>query len=448
VDPESVGTVFATLGSVFPHVEAWCTLTGDMLLVAAMQPITIDVALLQQRVTVEPFRSALVNAWGVDSAEGMLSRFMLNEGFARACLEAEAPISTDDRNHLEFGFARHVGHGAVGDWDAQIHALSRRQKWHRPLVTNGEVDWAKVDAHRFSRRAQADMKTEEEPGESEASKHRREWMNLCAEDQLRGAGEYWHKHPIEPLNPFETQMLALALATIKSPEATRYIDAARALRRADGDALDAMVYAMARQSEPAVAALERAFAAWRSDPWSEVRTVQRTLNLASELIVAAKDAALAERIYVATREPFAAYALDTSRLTLAMAAAAASGPGSAAKVRGIMEKLEPNPIWTGELLDLRAKTYRATQHPRLAEALSDFRELLRRQVPKFDEPLKLTAEKAAAPAKPLHTRSKSGVNGAATPAATAPPAPEPSAAFATSTIGASPHHRESGSDGR
>jgi spermidine synthase len=419
IDPQSVQTVFATLGSVFPHVDAWSTQNGDMLLVAAMQPITIDVALLQQRVTMEPFRSALANAWGVDSAEGMLSRFRLNGAFAHACLEAAAPISTDDRNYLEFGFARHVGRGAVGDWDAQIHALSSGQRWHRPLVMNGEVDWEKVDAHRFSRRAQGGMKTLGEPGESSAAKARREWTNLYVEGNLRGAGEYWQKHPMEPLSPYETQMLALTLATIEAPEASRYIEAARAVRRADGDALDALAHARERNWESTVQAMERAFTAWHSEPWSENHMVQRTLDLASSVMIETQDTAIAERIYAAVREPFATYALEASRLTLAVAAASASVHDSVANVRGIMEKLEPNPIWTKSLLELRAKTYRVTKHPRLRQALGDYKELLKHEVPEFREGLKLVSEKPTASASQASVSASGEIQGDTAPRATA-----------------------------
>lgn len=431
VDPRAVHTVFATMGSVFSHVEGWSTQAGDMLLVASREPVTIDVALLRQRVAAEPFRSALVNAWGVDSAEGMLSRFILNEAFARACLKAAAPISTDDRNYLEFGFARQVGRGFVGDWEAEIHALSWGQHWHRPRVANGEVDWAKVDAHRFSRRAQTGMKTVQEPEESEASKHRREWMNRYAEGNLRGAGEYWQKHPSEPLSPFETQMLAQTLATLRAPDAARYIDAARAVRAADGHALDAMAHAAAKEWEPAAVALEKAFAAWHSEPWSENQMVQRTLDLAAMVLLEAQDTTLAKRIYVAVRDPFVVYTLEMSRITLALAAATASGRDSAGHVRGIIDQLEPQPLWTKDFLELRAKTYHVTQHPRLSAALRDLRDLLQSEAPEFREGLGLPAEKRVASDTSIDLAA---TEGAAAPVPTAPQGQQPAAQVPTMAI--------------
>jgi hypothetical protein len=42
--------------------------------------------------------------------EGFLSHFVANEAFAREIMAAKKSfLNTDDRNHIEFGFARSVG---------------------------------------------------------------------------------------------------------------------------------------------------------------------------------------------------------------------------------------------------------------------------------------------------------------------------------------------------
>ena len=48
VDAETVRTVYATLGSVFPQVSTWRTSEGDLLMVASMQPVTYDMNFLRQ----------------------------------------------------------------------------------------------------------------------------------------------------------------------------------------------------------------------------------------------------------------------------------------------------------------------------------------------------------------------------------------------------------------
>ncbi|HYO78233.1 MAG TPA: fused MFS/spermidine synthase, partial [Thermoanaerobaculia bacterium] len=62
VDPETLRTVYATLTSVFPHVQTWHTSPGDLLLVASNAPLQADVESLRARKATEPFRSALRNA--------------------------------------------------------------------------------------------------------------------------------------------------------------------------------------------------------------------------------------------------------------------------------------------------------------------------------------------------------------------------------------------------
>ena len=85
VHPETIRTVYATLTGVFPHVHTWWTTGGDLVLVASMEPVVIDADMLRARLRTEPLKSAAMNAWRVDSAEGFLARLFANEDFARAC---------------------------------------------------------------------------------------------------------------------------------------------------------------------------------------------------------------------------------------------------------------------------------------------------------------------------------------------------------------------------
>jgi spermidine synthase len=76
IDGEAIRTVYATLGAVFPHVETFTTQANDLLLVATREPLPMDAARLRARLALEPFRSALRNAWRVDSLEGFLSHYV------------------------------------------------------------------------------------------------------------------------------------------------------------------------------------------------------------------------------------------------------------------------------------------------------------------------------------------------------------------------------------
>ncbi|HKB81427.1 MAG TPA: fused MFS/spermidine synthase, partial [Thermoanaerobaculia bacterium] len=73
VDNETIRTIYATICAVFPNVETWQTDVGDLLLVGTERPIVYDCDALRRRVAMEPFRSALADAWRVETVEGFLS---------------------------------------------------------------------------------------------------------------------------------------------------------------------------------------------------------------------------------------------------------------------------------------------------------------------------------------------------------------------------------------
>ncbi|HYR29348.1 MAG TPA: fused MFS/spermidine synthase, partial [Thermoanaerobaculia bacterium] len=58
VDETTIRTIFATLSTTFPHIEAWTTTHGDVVLTASKQPIIFDVERIRQRLATEPHRSA------------------------------------------------------------------------------------------------------------------------------------------------------------------------------------------------------------------------------------------------------------------------------------------------------------------------------------------------------------------------------------------------------
>ena len=107
VDNQTVRTVYATLGSVFPEVETWELEVNDLLLVASRKKINHDIAQIRERLKQEPFRSAFANAWRAVDAEGVFAHFVARGSLARAIAFVDKDqLNTDDLNVIEFGFAR------------------------------------------------------------------------------------------------------------------------------------------------------------------------------------------------------------------------------------------------------------------------------------------------------------------------------------------------------
>ncbi len=82
VDSETVRTLYATLGSAFPEVETWHTKPNDLLLVATVEPVAHDAAVLRERLRQEPFADAMEKAWRAAGLEGFLSHHVARPSFA------------------------------------------------------------------------------------------------------------------------------------------------------------------------------------------------------------------------------------------------------------------------------------------------------------------------------------------------------------------------------
>ena len=139
IDQETIQTIYASLGSVFPFVETWQTKKRDLLLVASLEPVSYDVSRLRARIAEEPYRSALAVAWRSVDLEGFLAHFVAGPQTARLW-SARAELNTDDRTQVEYALARSLG--ARQHFDVEtLENLARDGQEHRPQIANGTVDW-------------------------------------------------------------------------------------------------------------------------------------------------------------------------------------------------------------------------------------------------------------------------------------------------------------------
>ena len=146
VDEQTIRTIYATLSSVFAHVETWQTQRGDLLLLSSAGPVSYDVPRLRARVAEEPYRRALAAVWRTADLEGFLAHYVAGPGVARE-LAREQALNTDDLTLVEYAFARHLGLGRHFNIET-VEQLARDRGEDRPRVTGGDVDWEWVtDQH-------------------------------------------------------------------------------------------------------------------------------------------------------------------------------------------------------------------------------------------------------------------------------------------------------------
>ena len=99
---------------MFPEIDTWQTGRSDLVLVASKRRRSYDAAGLARRIADEPFKSALSDAWRAVDIRGLLAHYVANDSIARAAAsDPSVSINSDDRNVVEFGFARLVGQGGV-----------------------------------------------------------------------------------------------------------------------------------------------------------------------------------------------------------------------------------------------------------------------------------------------------------------------------------------------
>ena len=147
-DETTVFTVFATLKSVFKHVEIWQSKPDDMLLLCSNQPFSYTGQALRQRIAEEPYRTALAVAWRATQMEGFLAHYVAGERLVdEVSRNYVRCLNTDDHNRIEYGFARTLGRPS-GFSLATLRGRAVALRSHRPACRFEGVDWEGVEDER------------------------------------------------------------------------------------------------------------------------------------------------------------------------------------------------------------------------------------------------------------------------------------------------------------
>jgi spermidine synthase len=353
VDSRTVRKIYATLATVFASVETWELGANDLLLVASREPLAHDAAALRAKVEREPYKAALAAAWRAVDLEGFLAHFVAGPALAKAIADQEPSLNTDDRTLVEFAFARSANHRGGFD-SVEVVATARARGEARPDV-RGDVAWDRVDDERITFRTSEAESGPPPPHLRPAQRLRAAAQAQYLAGQWASVVELWQRQAREPQGPTELAILAEAMAEQGDEGALRHAEALRALQPAEADAVVARLRARQDKLEEAMTALEAAFLRHRVDPWPMPVIIRHAIELAADL--ATKDAALAERVYAALREPFAGD-LQQELRTDAMLVAAGQLPLERACVESL-SGLEPHVPWRLSVLSWRSRCYEA-----------------------------------------------------------------------------------------
>ncbi|MCP4660708.1 MAG: spermidine synthase, partial [bacterium] len=379
VDANVVQIAYATISSVFPHVESWQVNADDLLLVASREPLVHDLDLVRARVAQEPFRSALRWTWRVEGVEGFYSGFVGSDGLRAALVAARSQVSTDDRPLIEFGFARNVGREGLFSV-RELLSLAERIGANRPSILDGSIDWERVRELRQTRSSIDAFVGQPPSASSPAQQSRMAAREAYRRGDLVAAESLWLSQDHDPICQLDRFLLAESLAEGGDARAPAWLEQLRPVAPTEAMFLAARSSWRAGDAQSTVDHLGEAFESLRTDPWVFRPLVARGFELAEDL--AAVYPEHGRRLFAALDEPFPVMLFEEVRL--------ATRINLAAKVNfatlcvAAFSPLEPHVLWQERFLDARKRCYEQTHHPLAAKAREDLAEYLADAPPRLE----------------------------------------------------------------
>jgi spermidine synthase len=369
VDAQTVRTIYATLGNVFPSVETFAGKNDDLLLVASVQPIRISADELRTRLAQEPLASAMANAWRVTGLEGFLSHYVARDSLARAIVRAEGThLNSDDQNVVEFAFARSLGQGGLFQSD-DLRNLAAQRGENQPTLEGAPPDWDLVRWQDLTRRTEEGLGPPASTTPEEARRYAAHQAFLNGE--LRQVYLAWMDGPWTPAGPLELAMIGEALADGGDARTLEFAEKLRPYQPAEADAILARYLWSQGKFKECYEATSAALIRYRQDPWPISALMYRLLAVAADLPL--RDPALAPLVWELLSHPLPLSLLGDELLLSRIAVARYLS--NAHQVEAF-EALEPHFPWREDLLEERVRVYEAGGNPRAALARKELQEFL------------------------------------------------------------------------
>jgi spermidine synthase len=362
IDAETMRTIYATVHSVFPNIETWQSTERDLILVASESLPPYDTLALQQRLADPAMAAATSGAWRTRTVEGFTAHYVANERFAQA-LAANGVINTDDRNIVEFGFARTVGKADLSF--EQFRNAVEKMGSDRPSNLRGALDGNRVAA--------------ESAISPTLSFHVNRRDRASQAPALAASAMAFYRGQFSAIRPVGAEMLPPSASVINAMRGAAMGDeAAVAAALGTGEinpiersvVLAQLLYRQKRASE-AAEQLIAAFLAYRTNPWPDPRFMRYALAFTGEVGAAVTDPGARERLLASLSQPFSLDALGLERRRVVIQLEAIiDGSGCSRRQLQHIRSFEPDPFWEERFLSMRARCY-ALNHDSLAERAAD-----------------------------------------------------------------------------
>jgi spermidine synthase len=371
VDLRTARIFYATLSTVFPYIETWQTETGDLLLICSKTAVRYDIDAMRSRLATEPFRSATTNVWRTTDLEGVFSHYIGNPKMAGTVMRYRGiPLNTDDRMLLEFAFARSRQSDSGIDFNDLRHnaalALANRPD------TKGTLDWKNVEEQRIAMLVAYNGPTRRDDSMSDEQAKLLQAFNGYLGGNFDYALTSWKTLGREPRHVGELALVAECLADRGDEAALPYIDQLSQVLPTEAEAFRARLLWREKRTDEATTAVQRCIKSLQIDPWPSPALLDRTLNIATDLLGADNMTDNGVETLRLLQKPFAVYNGDHTRMLAILRASTALDRGKPGRnVLRTVEALEPNIPWTLSFLQMRNSCYATFDSERAAEAESD-----------------------------------------------------------------------------
>lgn len=378
VDQRTIQIFYATLNSVFPHIQTWRTQGGDLLLIASVEPVVFDIHALRERITEEPFESAIAHVWRTTDLEGVFAHYLGNDKLPPIVTRGPgAELNTDDRMLLEFAFARNL-RAASSNRFANLRRDAHLFDANQPPTTNGELDWTKVVNQRLSMFFHPTHPMDEENSFfTDQQRFLVAALSDFANSRFDDALENWKQLGREPQNFIETALVARCLAEQADGAAHSYITKLEQIHPGEAQAIEARLLWRQEHFAESSAMVCRALETFRTDPWTPEELMGCTFKLAEELARAEKKKVAAPLLFRALEKPFAVYAADELRTMSLLHVGMDIDQGAMGEytLRGL-QSAEPYVPWQLNFLKVRCACYASFQGPLAALAKKELAEYI------------------------------------------------------------------------
>ncbi|HTG45599.1 MAG TPA: fused MFS/spermidine synthase, partial [Verrucomicrobiae bacterium] len=385
IDGASMSTICATLATVFPSVEIWQTESGDLAFIAGREPRQYNLDRWRENITKSPFREALSLIWYVNDVEGIFTRFVANDSLCRSVLAGGTPISTDDRNCLEFAIARSVGKD-TGFRSETLRGIARTKKWERPRFIGEPLDELTLLDRRSTEYVVQQIPIGECGPEipSEVVIRARAKDALLSGD-LSKAAELWNSQSKLPSDPYELELVALTLAAQGDKKALPVIEQLRVWRPLDAELIETHYFWRSRQFSEAIPRMERMLMVARTEPWLGDRLLATSLQLIKATHFPPSRREVVVRLLEGVEKPFAVNIAEELRVSIWLYLACQLDHGTnTSYTKKVLESMEPNFPWNEDQLQIRADCYAQLRHPLAALATADLRHFRNNEARPFE----------------------------------------------------------------